>query len=260
MSPQPLVAYYRVSTRRQQRSGLGLEGQRHAVRCYIESCPGELIAELTDVESGRNDDRPKFKEALWLCRVYDAKLVVAHLDRMSRSMALISGLMESGVDFVAVNMPYASRFTIHIFAAVAEYEVNLASERTKAALAAAKARGRKFGNPNPAAHRFAPTANKARIRKARERAKAHALEFAPLLCALRDRGGTISSIAEQLTVMGIATPRNAKTWGYNLVRKMFERAGERKPTSARGRRPYGKERLVTPFAALLPGSLDGLRL
>jgi DNA invertase Pin-like site-specific DNA recombinase len=183
MSKQPLVAYYRVSTRQQKRSGLGLEAQRFAVGRYVESCSGKLIAELTEVESGRRNDRPVIKEALWHCRVYGARLVVARLDRLARNTALIAGLMESGIDFVAADMPLANRFTLHIIAAVAEYEAHLISERTKAAFAVAKAQGRKFGSPRPGAG-LSPTVIKARIRKQRERAKAHALEFAPLLCEL----------------------------------------------------------------------------
>lgn len=234
MSAQPLVAYYRVSTPGQKRSGLGLEAQRLAVSRYVESCPGELIAELTEVESGRRSDRPVIKEALWRCRVYGAKLVVARLDRLARNAALIAGLMESGVEFVAADMPLANRFTLHILAAVAEYEARLISERTKAAFAIAKAQGRKFGNPRPVG--LSAAAVKARVRKERERAKARALELAPLLRELRDRGETINGIATQLTLMGIAPPRNGKKWGQTLVRRMFERAGERKPKPNLGRR------------------------
>ena len=153
MNMPPLVAYYRVSTPAQRKSGLGLEGQQLAVRRYIDACPGELIGEFTDVMSGSRDDRPQFQKALWLCRVYDAKLVVAHLDRMSRSFALIAGLLESGVDFVAANMPYANRFTVHILAAVAEYELSLMSERHKAARAVAKLHGKSLLNLKPGAYR-----------------------------------------------------------------------------------------------------------
>ena len=260
MIPQPLVAYYRVSTRSQKRSGLGLEGQRIAVRRYLETCPGALIAELTDIESGRNSDRPQLKEALWLCRVYEAKLVVAHLDRMSRSVTLIAGLMDSGVDFVAVNMPYANRFTIHIFAAVAEYEVRLISERLKAAFAARKARGLKLGHPNPKRDQFQAIIGEAKVRAAHEQAKSRALEFAPLLCALRDKGSTINHIADQLTQMGIPTPRNAKRWNGKLVGKMFERVGERKPKSRHHAKHGWRDR---PSALQLPlflGSMNGLHL
>jgi DNA invertase Pin-like site-specific DNA recombinase len=260
MSEQRLVAYYRVSTAQQEKSGLGLEGQRLAVRRYIETCSGALIGEFTEVKSGRLDDRAQFHKALWLCRVYDAKLVVAHLDRMSRSFALIAGLMESGVDFVAVNMPYANRFTIHVFAAVAEYELNLMSERHKAACAAAKARGRKLGNPLFSTLRRPPEVIEATNRENRERANARAREFAPLLCALRDQGATLKGIAEQLTLMGIPTPRNAQSWSIDSVRRIFERTGEQKPKSAQGRRRNGKSPLVNPSVPMFLGSLNGLQL
>jgi DNA invertase Pin-like site-specific DNA recombinase len=210
--------------------------------------------------SGRRDDRPQFQQALWHCRVYGAKLVVAHLDRMSRSLSLIVGLMESGVDFVAVNMPYANRFTIHIFAAVAEYEVSLMSERHKAAAAAAKARGRKIETSHLRNFRPSMQAIRAVCRQNRERATARAREFAPLLCALRDQGATLEGIAEQLTLMGIATPRHAQTWSGDTVRRMFERVGERKPNSGQGRWRDGTGRLVNPHVALFLGSMDGLHL
>lgn len=229
MRSQPVVAYYRVSTRQQKRSGLSLMAQQDAVQRYVSTNPGRLLAELTEVESGRKSGRPKLKEALWLCRVYGAKLVIARLDRLARSVALIAGLLQSGVDFVAVDMPLANRFTIHILAAVAEYEARLISERTKAAMAAAKARGRKFGNPDPRTHRFSGEARKAGIRVTREKAKARALDYLPLLCELRDRGETIHGIALQLTTMGMETPCRRMIWHDRMVARMFEYAGERKP-------------------------------
>jgi DNA invertase Pin-like site-specific DNA recombinase len=229
VNAQPVVAYYRVSTRQQQRSGLGLMAQQDAVQRYVSTCPGKLLAELTEVESGRKSGRPKLKEALWLCRVYGAKLVIARLDRLARSVALVASLVESGVDFVAVDMPLANRFTIHILAAVAEYEARLISERSKAAMAAAKARGRKFGNPNPSTHRFSDAARKAAVRAIREKAKARALDYLPLLCELRDRGETIHGIALQLTAMRIETPHNCELWRDRMVARLFEYAGERKP-------------------------------
>jgi DNA invertase Pin-like site-specific DNA recombinase len=154
VNARPLVAYYRVSTQQQKRSALGLLAQQDAVRRYIEANPGNVIAELTEIESGRNSARPKLAEALCLCRVYDAKLVIARLDRLARNTALIAKLMETAVEFVAADFPLANRFTIHILAAVAEYEAKLISERTKAAMAAAKARGRKFGGIRGAAHLY----------------------------------------------------------------------------------------------------------
>ena len=217
VSAQPVIAYYRVSTRQQARSGLGLLAQQDAVRRYVAANRCKVLAELTEVESGRDSGRPKLAEALWFCRVYDAKLVIARLDRLARSTAMIAGLMKSGVDFVAADMPLANCFTIHILAAVAEYEARLISERTKAAFAAAKARGRKFGNPDPSTHRFSDAARKAQVRAIREKAKTRALDYLPLLCELRDRGETIHGIALQLTAMGIETPRRRMIWRDRMV-------------------------------------------
>lgn len=236
MSDRPLVVYYRVSTQQQKRSGLGLLAQLDSARRYINANPGRVLAELTEIESGRSKDRPQLKEALRLCRVYGATLIIARLDRLARSVSMIAGLLESDVEFVAADMPLANRFTIHILAAVAEYEARLISERTKAAFAAAKARGRKFGNPRPETQRFPPAAIKARVRAERERSRKRALDFAPLLCELRDRGQTINEIAQHLTAIGAERPRGGNAWGHNTVRRMFEHAGERKPKPRLGRR------------------------
>ena len=192
MNGRSLVIYYRVSTKQQSRSGLGLLAQQDAVKRYLAANPGRVIAELIEVESGRNKERPVIREALWMCRVYDAKLVVARLDRLARSCAMIASILTSGVDFVAADMPLANRFTIHILAAVAEYEARLISERTKAALAAAKARGRKFGCPNPSTAILTTAAREAAAKAIRMRAKLRALDYVPLLCELRDRGETNS--------------------------------------------------------------------
>jgi len=105
MSGRPLVVYYRVSTKQQKRSGLGLLAQQDSARRYIDANPGRVLAELTEIESGRSKDRPQLKEALRLCRVYDATLIIARLDRLARSVAMIAGLLESDVDFVAADMP-----------------------------------------------------------------------------------------------------------------------------------------------------------
>jgi DNA invertase Pin-like site-specific DNA recombinase len=226
------------------------------VRRYVDANPGRIIGELTEIESGRKDDRPVIREALRLCRVYGAKLVVARLDRLARSTAMISALMESGVDFVAADMPLANRFTVHILAAVAEYEARLISERTKAALAAAKVRGQKFGNPNPAAHRFSAVARKAQVRAKRIKAKARALDYMPLLCELRDRGETIHGIALQMTAMGIATPGNRRVWSDRIVARMFEYAGERKPKPFASYRRQG-QRAAMHFDLPIIGSWQG---
>ena len=132
------VAYYRVSTDRQGRSGLGLEAQRAAIRGYLgQATPS---AEFTEIETGKRNDRPELERALALCRKRKAKLVIAKLDRLSRNLAFIAALMDSGVEFVAVDNPHATRLTLHILAAVAEHAREMIAERTKAALQAAKAR------------------------------------------------------------------------------------------------------------------------
>jgi DNA invertase Pin-like site-specific DNA recombinase len=114
MSDRSLIVYYRASTQQQKRSGLGLLAQQDSVRRYVDANPGRVLAELTEIESGRSKERPQLKEALRLCRIYSAKLIIARLDRLARSVAMIAGLLEGDVEFVAADMPLANRFTIHI--------------------------------------------------------------------------------------------------------------------------------------------------
>src|ERR1700692_210623 len=149
------VAYYRVSTAQPGSSGLGLEAQHAAVARHIAGAGGELVGEFQEIESGKKNDRPEIAAALAACRVQRATLVIAKLDRLARNVAFISNLMESGVEFVAVDMPQANRFVVHILAAVAEHEAEAISKRTKAALAAAKARGTQLGGRRVSADRWA---------------------------------------------------------------------------------------------------------
>lgn len=135
------VAYYRVSTDRQGRSGLGLEAQREAVRQFLVARPGRVLAELVEVESGRKDDRPRLQEALRLCQRSKATLLIAKLDRLARSVSFVASMMDGTVDFIATDMPEATRFVLHIMAAVAEHERQMIGDRTRAALQAARARG-----------------------------------------------------------------------------------------------------------------------
>src|SRR5712671_6423852 len=139
------VAYFRVSTDKQGASGLGLEAQREAVARYVAGAAGVIVAEFQEIESGKRNDRPQIAAALAACRLRRATLIIAKLDRLARNVHFISSLMESGVEFVAVDFPQANRLTVHILAAVAEHEATMISARTKAALAAAKARGVKLG-------------------------------------------------------------------------------------------------------------------
>jgi DNA invertase Pin-like site-specific DNA recombinase len=149
MSPHfgKFVAYFRVSTDRQGKSGLGLEAQRETVMNYLNGGNWSLVGEFTEIESGKRSDRPELEKALAACKKQKAKLVIAKLDRLSRNLAFIATLMESGVQFVAADMPEANELTVPIMAAMAQYEGKQISKRTKDALAAAKKRGVRLGNP-----------------------------------------------------------------------------------------------------------------
>jgi DNA invertase Pin-like site-specific DNA recombinase len=212
------VAYYRVSTDRQGKSGLGLDAQRKAVMDYLNGGAWELIGDFVEVESGKHSDRPELATALEACRKHKAKLVIAKLDRLSRNLAFIATLMESGVEFIAVDNPHANKLTLHILAAVAQHEREMISERTRAALRAAKARGTKLGNP--------------RIKQAAKLAvqslKATADQFAAnVLPVIRDiqAAGTVSAnaIAAKLNERGIKTARGGR-WTHVQVRSVMARA------------------------------------
>lgn len=148
MSKSPsYVTHLRVSTQKQGQSGLGLEAQRAAVDAFTRQQGGKIIAEHIEVESGKRSDRPELAKALAAAQKAKATLLIAKLDRLSRNLHFIMGMMEAGIDFMAVDQPFANRLTLHILAAVAEDEARRISERTKAALGAAKRRGVKLGSP-----------------------------------------------------------------------------------------------------------------
>jgi DNA invertase Pin-like site-specific DNA recombinase len=219
--PRRYVAYYRVSTQRQGRSGLGLEAQRASVLSFLKTTGGTLTAEFTEVESGRKNDRSQLKEAVRLCRVYTTTLVIAKLDRLARNVALTAQLMESGVEFVAADFPQANRLTIHILAAIAEYEAKLISERTKAAIAAARARGViwKGGSKGATAHLDAARdfANACK----RKRAIARAVDLLPLANELRESGKSLVQIAAEFTRLAIRMPHGGTKWNPCAIRRIF---------------------------------------
>jgi DNA invertase Pin-like site-specific DNA recombinase len=209
------VAYYRVSTDKQGKSGLGLDAQRQAVVGFVAG-RGEIVAEHTEIESTRNK-RPELHAALDSCRKHRATLLIARLDRLARNVAFISNLMESRVDFLAVDMPEANRLTIHILAAVAEYEREMISKRTRAALQAAKARGTTLGNPNPLpASRLAIAALKARA------GQFHAT-VNPLIQNLRRQGYSLARIAGELNDRHVPTARGGM-WYPATVRNILNRS------------------------------------
>ncbi len=225
------VSYLRVSTAQQGQSGLGLEAQRSAVTTYLNGGEWELIREVVEVESGKRNDRPALVQALRLCRQQKATLVIAKLDRLARNVAFISNLMESGVEFVAVDMPQANRFVIHIMAAVAEQEAEAISKRTKAALAAAKARGTVLGGRRVSAERFAEIG--AQAREARTaRATQTASKILPVIRQIRAAGATtLRVIAAELNARGIETPRGAGHWSAVQVQRVLAKA--KTPSEAR---------------------------
>ena len=135
------IAYYRVSTDRQGKSGLGLEAQQQTVNDYLQRIKGNLLESYTEIESGKRTQRPELAKALKSCKKQKATLIIAKLDRLARNVHFISGLMESGVDFIATDNPHANKLMIHLLAAFAEHEREQISQRTKDALAAAKRRG-----------------------------------------------------------------------------------------------------------------------
>ena len=212
------VSYLRVSTDRQGESGLGLEAQRKAVADYLNGGKWTLAAEFVEVEFGkRSDNRPQLAAALAACKKLRAKLVVAKLDRLSRNVAFIAVLMDSGVEFVAVDNPHATRLTLHILAAVAEHERLMISARTKAALAAAKANGKKLGGPKlPVATKLGNAANAAA-------ADRFAANVVPIIREIKATGVTsLRAVAAALTARGIATARGGE-WNAAQVANVLKR-------------------------------------
>jgi DNA invertase Pin-like site-specific DNA recombinase len=221
------VNYYRVSTAKQGRSGLGLEAQRAAIDAFCASRGCEQLAEYTEQESGKRDDRPELAKALHHAKVTGATLVIAKLDRLSRNVAFLAALQDAGTKFVAADMPEANQLTLHIMAAMAQHEREAISKRTKDALAAAKAKGTKlgglragaFGNKAEAGRKLAVAAIKAK-------SKAFATDVMPIIEAIRAEGhSSLRAIASELNARGIVTARGGK-WGPQAVSDLIRLAGQ----------------------------------
>ena len=210
------VAYYRVSTDRQGQSGLGLEAQRAAVEAFAK---GEVIAEFTEVESGRKSDRAQLAAALAAAKKAKATLVIAKLDRLARNVHFVSGLLESGVPFVCADSPEADRTWLQMSAVFAEWEARKISERTKAALVAAKARGVRLGSPTPAA------GSKAGNEAIQARAQAFAQRVLPIINSIKSQGMTsLREIAAELSARGVQTARGGSQWHASQVGNLLARA------------------------------------
>ncbi len=212
-----LVAYYRVSTKGQGQSGLGLDAQRAAVAEHVRATGATLRSEYTEIETGTHARRPQLSAALALCRAESLILVIAKLDRLARNVAFLSTLMESDIVFRALDLPAATPFTLHIFAAMAEHEAQLISQRTKDALKAAKARGVKLGRPanlTDASRRKSIESRQAAV------AARHQLTI-PLITAWRKAHWTLQRIADELTRLEVRLPGGGCHWRHSQVRRVL---------------------------------------
>jgi DNA invertase Pin-like site-specific DNA recombinase len=206
------VSYYRVSTDKQGESRLGLEAQREAVQRYARDNGLHILNEYTEIESGRNDHRPVLHAAIEVCKAKNALLLIAKLDRLGRNVAFISKLMESRVEFIAVDNPHATKLILHVLAAFAEHERDLISRRTKEALKIAKSRGVKLGR------------NAAILAKAN---KIKSVEFAksmkPTIQKIKANGNeTIRSIASELNRLKVKTATGKGKWHNHTVYRLLK--------------------------------------
>lgn len=223
------VVYYRVSTAKQGRSGLGLEAQQQAVKGYLNGGNWRIVGELQEVESGKNKNRPQLAEALRLCRVHRAKLLVAKQDRLSRSAAQIMKMLDdANVPFVCVDDPNTTKLNVGLKALIAEDEADKASVRTKAALAVARAKGKQLGGQR-GSWRVATVADdghKASLEARRAKAQVHKADLMPMIEDIQASGiTTLLGIAAQLNERGAVTARgtedNPGLWTATQVRRLL---------------------------------------
>lgn len=212
------VTYKRVSTEDQGRSGLGLDAQERDIRIFLESYseePWEVIGAFTEVQTGKDNDRPELAKAIDLAKRHRATLLVSKLDRLSRKVSFIASLMDDRkLSFRVAVMPMADKFQLHIYAALAEQEREFISTRTKAALAEAKARGKRLGGLRDA------TMKRNAVLQAQADHRARRLES--IVKPLRDQGATLRDIAAALNEAGFETPRGGH-WQATTVKRVLER-------------------------------------
>lgn len=219
-----IVTYLRVSTDRQGKSGLGLEAQRTSIEAYAEARSACIVREFVEVESGKKNERPQLAAALHLAKVTGSTLVIAKLDRLSRNAAFLLALRDSGVKFIAADMPDANELTVGIMALVAEQERQAISQRTTDALKAAKAMGAKLGNPNGAAAlRRAGKGNEAAVGTIKAKAEAYAADLKPIIQDIIKAGiVSLAGIANELNARQISTARDGK-WHKATVANLLAR-------------------------------------
>jgi DNA invertase Pin-like site-specific DNA recombinase len=225
MTPAPkLISYLRVSTDKQGLFGLGLAAQREAVGRYVAAMSAGLLCEFVEVESGKARRRPELERALAACRVHGATLIVAKLDRLARNASFLLSLQESGVEFVCADMPHANRLTIGILACVAEDEARRISDRTRAALAIAKSRGVRLGNPAHLTAAARARGTEASVCARRLKAEARARDLYPVVQEIRSNGLTsLRQIAVALSTRGVPAPAGGATWTAVQVQRALAR-------------------------------------
>lgn len=211
------VTYYRVSTQKQGRSGLGLEAQQAAVQAYLDAKDGLLVATFKEVESGKVNTRPQLEAALLRCRQTNATLLVAKLDRLTRDVAFLFNLRNSGVKFQALDIPEANTLMLGVMVSMAQHEREIISKRIKEALQARKARGLPLGNPRDMTV-YGARGSALSIATKRDKAKANALKVAPVIEDAKSQGfKTLQAIADHLNSLGVETPRG-KSWTPTAVK------------------------------------------
>jgi DNA invertase Pin-like site-specific DNA recombinase len=210
---------------KQGASGLGLEAQQEAVRSYLNGGHWKQVAEFTEIESGKRNERPALADALSVCRVHGATLIIAKLDRLARNVLFICSMMEAGVEFIAVDFPQANRLTVHILAAVAEHEALMISARTKAALAAAKARGVVLGGDRGNIASMAAKGAQASLKRRSATAAKRAADLLPVIRRIEGLGTlSLRKVAAALNERGIPTPTNKGGWSAIQVSRILSRA------------------------------------
>ena len=203
------VAYLRQSTAKQERSGLGIEGQRDIISSFVKE--GVILAEYVETESGRKSDRPKLQEALALCRKTNSVLIVAKLDRLSRNVAFTSKLLESDVEITFCDFPQANRLILHIISSIAEYEANLISQRTRQSLKAKKERGVKLGKSENLMNKHNEAiAHSNQTNRIKAQNNANNMRAVALLRSMVKEGLTISQMTKQLNEQGFVSSKGCK--------------------------------------------------
>jgi DNA invertase Pin-like site-specific DNA recombinase len=221
------VAYFRVSTVKQGRSGLGMDAQRKMVSDFVAANGGEIVSEYAEIESGKNDNRPELMKAMKHASLVNARLLVGKLDRLSRDLNFITSLQKSNIEFQIADMPGCDSFTIHIFGAMAQKEREMISARTKAGLAAAKARGVKLGTNNLKPEMIHEASAKG-VMIRRQNADTFAARVRPVIEAMLAQGRSLRSVAGELDSLGVQTARGG-AWTATAVKNAIGRFSQIEP-------------------------------